>query len=384
MRAGHCCRPESRGSFQPVKDPNPQVAGRGHDTLKEAGIECAVGIGAERAQAMNRGFWKRMTTGKPWVCVKQAMSLDGGTALADGTSQWITSRKARADVQWQRARSGAVLSTAATVRRDDARLNVRLDAKEMGVDQVRQPLRVVMDRKGELSEPLALWSEPGPCVVYTLGEHAPKLRSQVPAEAEVRTVRAAGKGLDLDEVLSSLAADYEVNDVLVEAGAKFVGALIEEDLVDELMVYVAPRLLGTDAAPLATLQRLKTCGACGLGATGRPCVGARRAPDLPPESLMFTGIVEARGQVVAAEATDSGRRVRIQHPGQGRLKEVRAGGSVAVNGVCLTACVAEAESSMRTWATRRLSAPRWAIWKSGTTSTWNRLCVSGNRWEGIS
>lgn len=235
------------------EDPNPQVAGRGHDTLKEAGIECAVGIGAERAQAMNRGFWKRMTTGKPWVCVKQAMSLDGGTALADGTSQWITSRKARADVQWQRARSGAVLSTAATVRRDDARLNVRLDAKEMGVDQVRQPLRVVMDRKGELSEPLALWSEPGPCVVYTLGEHAPKLRSQVPAEAEVRTVRAAGKGLDLDEVLSSLAADYEVNDVLVEAGAKFVGALIEEDLVDELMVYVAPRLLGTDAAPLATL-----------------------------------------------------------------------------------------------------------------------------------
>ena len=235
------------------EDPNPQVAGRGHHTLKEAGIECVVGIGAERARAMNRGFWKRMTTGKPWVCVKQAMSLDGGTALADGNSQWITSRKARADVQRQRARSSAVLSTAATVRRDDARLNVRLDADELNVDQVRQPLRVIMDRKGELSEDLALWSVSGPCVVYTLGEHAPKVRSKVPAEVEVRTVGAAGKGLNLKEVLSGLATDHEANDVLVEAGAKFAGALIEEDLVDELMVYIAPRLLGAGAAPLAEL-----------------------------------------------------------------------------------------------------------------------------------
>lgn len=240
------------------EDPNPRVAGRGHGMLKEAGLECRIGIGAERAQALNRGFWKRMAAGRPWVCVKQAMSLDGGTALADGSSQWITGRKARTDVQWQRAKSGAVLSTAATVRRDGARLNVRLDADEMGVDEVRQPLRVIMDRKGEMPGDLALWSVPGPCVIYTLAEHTEEVRSKVPAEVEVRTVDATGKGLDLKEVLSGLAADHEVNDVLVEAGAKFAGALIEEDLADELMVYIAPRLLGSGAAPLAELPSVDT------------------------------------------------------------------------------------------------------------------------------
>ena len=237
------------------EDPNPQVAGRGHNMLKEAGIECVIGVEAEESQKLNRGFWKRMTEGRPWVCVKQAMSLDGGTALADGSSQWITGKEARADVQWRRARSGAVLSTAATVCRDDARLNVRLSADEMNVDQVRQPLRVIADRRGELPERLALWSVPGSCVIYTLDEHAEKLRARLPAEAEVRAVRESGKGLDLAQMLKGLAADYEINDVMVEAGAKFAGALIHEDLVDELAVYIAPRLLGVNAAPLVELPQ---------------------------------------------------------------------------------------------------------------------------------
>ena len=240
------------------EDPNPLVGGRGHGMLEEAGVECVVGTGAEQAKELNRGFWKRMTTGRPWVCVKQAMSLDGGTALADGSSQWITNPRARTDVQWRRARSGAVLSTAATVCRDDARLNVRLSAEEMGVDEVRQPLRVIVDRRGELSNGLALWSVPGPCVVYTLDEHAEKLSAKVPTEAEIRTAREVGKGLDLEEVLSGLAANDEINDVLVEAGAKFAGALIREDLVDELVVYIAPRLLGANAAPLVNLPQAES------------------------------------------------------------------------------------------------------------------------------
>lgn len=235
------------------EDPNPQVAGRGHGMLEEAGIECVVGVGSEQAQDLNRGFLKRMTAGRPWVCVKQAMSLDGKTALADGKSQWITGARARADVQWRRARSGAVLSTAATVCQDDARLSVRLSAEEMGVDEVRQPLRAILDRRGELSGGLALWSVPGPCTVYTLEEHVQRLRAAIPGEVEIRTVRAGGKGLDLEEVLSSLATGDEINDVLVEAGAKFAGALIREDLADELVVYIAPRLLGEGAAPLADL-----------------------------------------------------------------------------------------------------------------------------------
>ncbi len=235
------------------EDPNPLVRGRGHETLRRAGVECVIGVGAERTRALNRGFWRRMMTGLPWVRVKQAMSLDGGTALANGRSQWITGKSARADVQRQRASVGAVLSTAATARRDNARLNVRLDARELGVDRIRQPLRVIMDRKGECSEDLALWSTPGPRVVYTLKERAREIRERISEKAEVRTVPATRKGLDLGATLSSLATDHEINDVQVEAGPKFVGALLQEDLVDELMIYIAPRLLGAGAAPLATL-----------------------------------------------------------------------------------------------------------------------------------
>lgn len=261
-----------------AEDPNPRVAGRGHAALRDAGIACSVGLGARRTRELNRGFWQRMTAGRPWVRVKQAMSLDGGTALADGRSQWITGGAARADVQRWRAQSSAVLSTAATVVRDDARLNVRLDADALEVDRVRQPHRVIVDRRGELTAGLALWEEPGPCLVCTRDEHAGKLRRALPSETEVAVIAPEGRGLDLAQLLARLAADWDVNDVLVEAGAKFAGALLRQDLVDEMIVYIAPRLLGAGAAPLAELPAAPELpeeldwtlqDACALGADAR-------------------------------------------------------------------------------------------------------------------
>ena len=234
------------------EDPNPLVAGSGHAALRAAGIECEVGVGAEQARDLNRGFWRRMTEKRPWVCVKQAMSLDGGTALQDGQSQWVTGDQARADVQLWRAQSCAILSTAATVIRDSARLNVRLEAAELGIEKVRQPRRIIMDRRGESTKDLTLWSVEAPCTVFTVAEHAQRLREELPEIAEVEVLETEERGMNLQEMLHALA-QKEINMVFVEAGAKFVGALLRQDLVDELIVYIAPRLLGEGAAPLATL-----------------------------------------------------------------------------------------------------------------------------------
>ena len=234
-----------------VEDPDPRVAGRGHAALREAGVECAVGTGAARAREQNRGFRLRMAEGRPWVTVKQAGSLDGRSALADGRSRWITGAAARADVQRLRARSCAVLSTARTIVRDGARLDVRLEAAALEVDRVRQPLRVALDRRGELTPELALWTRPGPCRVYTRAERAEELRAALPAA--VVAAPEAGGGLDLDWVRRDLADACEVNELLVEAGARFGGALLAEGLADELVAYVAPRLLGSSAQPLFAL-----------------------------------------------------------------------------------------------------------------------------------
>ena len=236
-----------------IEDPDPRVAGRGHAALREAGVECAVGTGAAAAAEQNRGFRLRMAEGRPWVTVKQAGSLDGRSALADGRSRWITGEAARADVQRLRARSCAVLSTARTIVRDDARLDVRLAAAELGVDRVRQPLRAALDRRGELTPELALWTRSGPCRIYTRKKHVARLRAALPETAAVAAAPKAGRGLDLDWVRRDLAAACEVNELLVEAGAQLGGALLAAGLVDELVTYVAPRLLGAAAQPLFAL-----------------------------------------------------------------------------------------------------------------------------------
>jgi len=235
-----------------MEDPNPQVRGRGHAALEEAGVAWESGVAEEVARELNREFCHRMTTGRPWVRVKQAISLDGGSALSNGQSQWITGREARADVQRLRARVGAILSTAATVRHDDARLNVRLGVEELGVDVIRQPLRVVIDRQGAMTGDLNFWQQDAPHLVYTLTAHEGRLREQLP-DAQIETLDAEDHGVHLKQLLARLAEQHEINDVLIEAGPKFAGALLQQELVDELIVYIAPRLLGSGAAPLAEL-----------------------------------------------------------------------------------------------------------------------------------
>ncbi len=226
-----------------MTDPNPLVHGQGLAKLRAAGIDVRSGLLQAQAEALNAGFAKRMRTGLPLVRVKLATSLDGRTALANGVSQWISSEASRADVQRWRARSSAVLTGAGTMLADDPQLNVRApDINMLG----RQPLRVICD--AQLSTPVTARAvqEPGALIYTTV---PPQTRGaaevvQLPADAQ--------RGVDLLSVLSNLAS-RGCNEVLVEAGARLSGRLFELQLVDELLLYVAPVLLGPDARALLQL-----------------------------------------------------------------------------------------------------------------------------------
>lgn len=239
-----------------MQDPNPQVAGRGLQRLREAGVEVQCGLLEAEARQLNPGFIKRMQQGLPWVRLKLAMSLDGRTAMASGESQWITGPQARADVQRLRARSGAIISGADSVLLDDSALTVR--AAELGLEpelaaQIaqRQPLRVLVD--GRLRVPLQrrLFREPGPVLVAcadTQGRAADYQAQQV----ELLALSTDAGRVDLPQLLAELAG-RGCNEVLVESGAALAGAFWQAGLVDELVVYMAPRLLGSNARPLLQL-----------------------------------------------------------------------------------------------------------------------------------
>jgi diaminohydroxyphosphoribosylaminopyrimidine deaminase/5-amino-6-(5-phosphoribosylamino)uracil reductase len=233
-----------------VGDPNPRVNGAGAARLKEAGLKVQSGLLEADAEALNAGFLMRMRHRRPFIRLKTGASLDGKTALANGESKWITSEAARADVQHWRAQSGAVLTSAATVIADDPRLDVRIETP-------RQPMRVVLDRRRALRKTARILAAPGDVLVFA----APtRERKAGPADerlgnARVERIRVARSHLDLNAVFARLA-ELEVNDVLVEAGSRLAGALFAAGLVDEWLLYIAPKLLGKEAKPLAALARL--------------------------------------------------------------------------------------------------------------------------------
>jgi diaminohydroxyphosphoribosylaminopyrimidine deaminase/5-amino-6-(5-phosphoribosylamino)uracil reductase len=227
------------------EDPNPEVGG-GITRLREAGVRVDLGVLTEAAQAVNPGFFKRHLTGRPLVRLKLAASLDGRSAMASGESQWITGPDARADVQRLRGRSGAIVTGIETVLADDPALTVR----DAALDIPGQPLRVVLDSRLRTPPAARLLAQPGSTlIVYTSDGHGDALRA---AGAELHRLPASASGVDLVPLLA-LLAEREINEVLVECGPRLAGAFVEEGLVDELIVYMAPTLLGSNARPLLCL-----------------------------------------------------------------------------------------------------------------------------------
>jgi diaminohydroxyphosphoribosylaminopyrimidine deaminase/5-amino-6-(5-phosphoribosylamino)uracil reductase len=233
-------------------DPNPEVAGRGLARLAQSGIRAESGLLAEPAQRLNPGFCKRMQDGWPLIRVKSAMSLDGRTAMASGESRWITGEAARRDVHRLRARSSAILTGIGTVLADDPALNVRLSAEELGSPFVRQPLRIVLDPDGRMPVSARMLSLPGETVVVRAeGAQGAK----IPAARHVTLPARAGiiPPLALMEWLGTEG----LNEVLVEAGATLGGHLIAAGVVDEVVIYIAPHLMGDAARPLFHLPGLE-------------------------------------------------------------------------------------------------------------------------------
>ncbi len=233
-------------------DPNPKVAGQGLKRLSAAGIAVEHGLLQAEAEKLNRGFVMRMRSGRPLVRVKLAMTLDGRTAAADGESKWISGAAARADVQRLRAESGAIMTGVNTVLSDDPLLTVRLP--EFDAFQGKQPLRVVLDSRLRFPRNARMLAQPGRTLVITGGRDAAK---NPPAVIETVSLSGQNGKVDLRAALRHLAGRHEINDVLVEAGPVLSGALMEAQLVDELVIYLAPALLGDSARGLLHLPALQ-------------------------------------------------------------------------------------------------------------------------------
>jgi diaminohydroxyphosphoribosylaminopyrimidine deaminase/5-amino-6-(5-phosphoribosylamino)uracil reductase len=234
-----------------ISDPNPLVAGEGMAKLRAAGIEVACGVLEHEAREMNIGFFSRMQRGRPWVRMKAAASLDGKTALHNGQSQWITSADARQDGHWWRARACAILTGSGTVNQDDPQMTVR------GIDTPRQPRRIVVDSKLHINPDARILKGGGTWIIAA--QSNPEKEAMLRARgAEIIMLPNAQGKVDLPALMEELGR-RQINELHVEAGSRLNGSLIAEGCVDELLLYLAPSLLGDaqglfDLPPLESLE----------------------------------------------------------------------------------------------------------------------------------
>ena len=240
-----------------MQDPNPHVSGSGLAQLSAAGIEVEHGVLEQQAQALNPGFIQRMQHRRPWLRCKVAMSMDGRTAMANGQSQWISSTESRADVHRLRARSSAIVTGVGTVLNDNPSLNARpahFDVN-MAETEIIQPLRVVLDSHLRMPPQARMLTLPGNTLIFTCNDHEPTVEALHRAGAEVVIVPKEGGFVQLQAVMETLA-QREINEVLLEAGSTLNGAVLRAGLIDELIIYMAPVLMGNEARGLFNLPGL--------------------------------------------------------------------------------------------------------------------------------
>ncbi len=234
-----------------MQDPNPSVAGNGLQQLTNAGIMAEVGLMEIQARDLNPGFIQRMKTSRPYVRNKLAMSVDGRTAMADGESKWITGEAARLDVQRLRARSSAIVTGAGTVLSDDPSMTVRLENTK------RQPERIIIDSNLSTPTNAKILQQPGQAHILTCSDDKAAIDQLIETGARVVTLPKVNNRVDLHAVMNYLN-EWEVNEILLETGATLSGAMLEEKLIDEIIIYMAPVVMGDQARGLFQLPYLNS------------------------------------------------------------------------------------------------------------------------------